>query len=407
MPRRRKQPQIACEHFKWRLRLRNGVLYADGRGGTNNLGRHSLNTKDPDEALARLRQLDRQKAIELGLAQTEISELSVSLRITDGWQKYLEYCGRSQVLGGVAPTSLKRYQLIRDRHVSHCQDHGITTWNEFDRRAFEKYGDSLSRSFAYRTCYVDLTQIKAAVKWLVREGLLPADCVLIYPLRKPQGSDTYCYSQQEVAAMKDHCSKDSGLIWLANIIVVLAHTGLRISELESLRWSDVDLPNGTIRIADERSSHRRKQAGSARTTKGRRSRIIPIHPVLRKLLFKLERKADGLVVHGARGKALRANNALKIFKEKVIEPLRDRYPTLAGEIGFEHGTFHAFRHYFCSQCFLGGASEGEIREWLGHRDSNMVELYRHLRNEDAQRKMEQLRFVDELDCGGDSDTGVA
>ena len=65
----------------------------------------------------------------------------------------------------------------------------------------------------------------------------------------------------------------------------------------------------------------------------------------------------------------------------------------AGEIGFEHGRLHSFRHFFCGQSFLGGASEGEIREWLGHAESKMVEHYRHLRNEDAQRMMGQIDFT--------------
>jgi integrase len=77
----------------------------------------------------------------------------------------------------------------------------------------------------------------------------------------------------------------------------------------------------------------------------------------------------------------------------VIEPLKEESPTSPGEIGFEHGRIHSFRHFFCSQAFLGGASEGEIREWLGHAESKMVEHYRHLRNEDAQRKMEQINFT--------------
>ena len=52
-----------------------------------------------------------------------------------------------------------------------------------------------------------------------------------------------------------------------------------------------------------------------------------------------------------------------------------------------------FRHFFVSQCFLGGASEGEIREWVGHADSKMVEHYRHLGRKDALAKMEQINFV--------------
>ena len=34
---------------------------------------------------------------------------------------------------------------------------------------------------------------------------------------------------------------------------------------------------------------------------------------------------------------------------------------------------------------------------LGHADSKMVEHYRHLRNEDAERKMEQIDFMAEED----------
>ncbi|WP_425614245.1 tyrosine-type recombinase/integrase [Anatilimnocola sp. NA78] len=67
------------------------------------------------------------------------------------------------------------------------------------------------------------------------------------------------------------------------------------------------------------------------------------------------------------------------------------------KIGFEHSRLHSFRHYFCSQCFPGGASKGEIKEWLGHAHSKMVEHYRHLRGEDAQRKMSQIRFLDRVE----------
>ncbi len=407
MPRRPKTSPIAGEFFAWHLRRRNGVFYADGRGGKWDLGKHSLGTKDPKEALVRLHQLDRQKAIELGLAVAPSPTVLTTAGITAGWERYLEHCGRNQVLGGVGKETLKRYRLIRDRHVRYCRQHGLETWTQLDRQAFEKYGNWMYQQFADRTCYVDLTQIKAVVKWLIGEGLLSAECLLIYPLRKPQGSDTYCYSRPEVEALVRHCAAEPKLVWLAHVIGVLAHTGLRIGELASLRWSDLDLERNTIRVADERFSRKRRQTASARTTKGRRSRMIPIHPELKKLLARIPRESDGLVVHAALGGKLRENNALKIFKEQVIAPLTASFPTVAGEIGFEHGTCHSFRHYFCSQCFLGGASEGEIREWLGHRDSQVVEIYRHLRPEEARRKMGQITFCLDEDATQESATDVA
>ena len=82
-----------------------------------------------------------------------------------------------------------------------------------------------------------------------------------------------------------------------------------------------------------------------------------------------------------------------MFIDDVVEPLKKRFPAPAGETGFEHGRLHSFRHFLCSQALLGGASEGEVRQWLGHADSKMVEHYHHLREEDAQRKMAQIEFL--------------
>ena len=174
--------------------------------------------------------------------------------------------------------------------------------------------------------------------------------------------------------------------------MALALTGLRIAELAGLRWTDIDLNQNTIRVADERSSRRKQISGTARSTKSGRSRVIPIHPALKTMLLTIERRADGYVFHGAKGGKLNPRGVLKMYIEYVIDVLKAQLPTLDGEIGFEHGRLHSFQHYFCSQAFLGGASEGEIREWLGHASSKMVEHYRHLRDERFPTKDEPDRF---------------
>ena len=84
---------------------------------------------------------------------------------------------------------------------------------------------------------------------------------------------------------------------------------------------------------------------------------------------------------------------LKTLQKKVVEPLKDQFSTPEGEIGFKDGTLHGLRHYFCSKCFIDGASQGEIKDWLGHADSKMVEHYRHLSSEDSQRKMRNVNFL--------------
>ena len=373
--------------------LRDGVYYADGRGGQFNLGKHSLNTRDKQEAVANLKELDQKKAVELGLTDAKPAASANGIPIAEGWQKFEDFCGRIPVMGGVSPNTLKRYRAVRDKHKSFCARHGIRNWAEFDKKALEKYGKFLGLKYAYSTAYLELTLLKSVVGWLVEEGHLPTGSELIYPLRKPQGTDTYCYRPIEVSAMIAHCQAQPELTWLAELIVALVHTGLRIGELSNLRWSDIRLDQNLLTVADERSNRRKQHAGTCRTTKGRRSRIIPIHPELKRVLVAAHRHIDGYVFHAQRGGRLRPRNVLQAFIDDVIEPLKARFPTPADEIGFGHGRLRSFRHFFCSQAFLGGASEGEIREWLGHADSKMVEHYRHLRSEDAQRKMEKIDFL--------------
>lgn len=393
MPRKPQNSPLVCEHFTWRLMVRSGVYYADGRGGKFDLGKHSLGTRDREEALDRLRQLDRQKAVELGLAEAKSIISSGTVTIADGWQHYMDYCGRAQAMGGASPSTLKRYRAVRDKHTEFCRKQGINDWSKFGKNQLERYGNQLNKKYADRTVFLEITLLKSVTSWLVAEGHLPPGSELKYPMRKPQGTDTYCYAPAEVSAMVKHCETSPMLIWLAYAIIALAHTGMRISELAGLRWSDINLEHKTIKIADERASRRKRQAGTARTTKGRRSRTLPIHPVLAKLLQTLPRQSDGYVFHAQRGGKLLARIVLQAFIDKVVEPLKSRFPTAEGEIGFEQGRLHSFRHFFCSQAFLGGASEGEIREWLGHADSKMVEHYRHLRSDDAQRKMDQIKFL--------------
>lgn len=388
---------ISGRYFSWRLFRRDGVYYADGRGGKYDLGKHSLGSREREKALEKLRRLDEAKAIELGLADATPTVMPSTTTIGEGWRRYLEYGDSNHVMGGASEATIKLYGAVRDKHVKFCLKHGNEIWQAFDEQALRRYGNWLAKDSADRTVYLELTLLKSINGWLINNKLLPAVAKLVLSLKKPQGTDTYCYSSGEVTTMVVHCRTKPKFVWLANVILGLAYTGTRISELAGLRWSDVNLDGGIIRIADERSSRRKQQAGTARTTKDKRSRTIPIHAELRELLVGLPRHADGFVFHAARGGRVRTRNVLEQFIQHVIEPLKTTFTTPAGEIGFEHGRLHSFRHFFCSQCFLGGASEGEIKEWLGHADSKMVEHYRHLRSEDAQRKMNQIRFLDRAD----------
>jgi integrase len=175
---------------------------------------------------------------------------------------------------------------------------------------------------------------------------------------------------------------------------MLASTGMRVGELITLRWRDIDFEANVIRVVDDRFSSRKQSMGSTRTTKGKRSRAIPLNAALRGVLTNIPKHPDGRVFHGPHGASLRQKTILTIFKREVRDPLASEFPVPKGEIGFEHGTIHSFRHYFVSECFRQGASEAEVKDWVGHRDSRMVHHYRHLRPDDSHRRMQTINFLE-------------
>jgi integrase len=128
---------------------------------------------------------------------------------------------------------------------------------------------------------------------LIDAGHLPESARFSLKLQRPQGTDTYCYTQEQVSAMIGHCRRRQKLHWMANVIAALSFAGLRISELASFRLSDVDFGSNNINLTDERGSSRRKKIGTVRTTKGRRSRVLPINPRLRQVLIDLPRQSTG------------------------------------------------------------------------------------------------------------------
>ena len=71
--------------------------------------------------------------------------------------------------------------------------------------------------------------------------------------------------------------------WLGNVAMALACTGMRISELASLRWSDIDFVSNMIKLTDEPPGlfHGGKPG---RQMKNHCGRSFPIHEDLLQVL---------------------------------------------------------------------------------------------------------------------------
>lgn len=393
MPNTNEPQQIECQFFCWPIYQRsNGVWYADGRSNGAGTKRTSLGTKNKQEAIANLHQLDRAQAQNQGLVpRSQNSTGNKRLSVKDGRRLFDDHTARPRLVGGAKPSTQKRYRAILDKFVTFLESKRITDWHQVTDRTLTDYAAYLEeREYAYKTVFGELNLLKTVFKWLSTEKHVDRE-PLTLKLRKADCQRAYCYTDAEVAAMIDLCRATPTLIWLHNVIVALACTGLRISELASLKWSDIRIDKRRLTISDE--SAFTGPTTDRRGTKNSRSRHIPIHSDLLAVFESLDHDGQ-YVFRGPRGGRLKPDTVRNILVSEVITPLSVQFPKpFPGQKSFEDGRLHSLRHYFCSRCANERVPERMVMEWLGHSDSEMVRHYYHLSDDESRRKMDQLNLL--------------
>ena len=314
-----------------------------------------------------------------------------TIGIEAGWQNYIDGHSGPPHLGGLANSSIRKYQAHRKKFAKFCSEHDLDCWTAVSKSILQQYGRWLTdvEKLAPRTIHNDLVMQISVSNWLIAEKMIPGACKIGWNLKKPPGAQQYCFRREQVNRMLKFTGNDEQLLWLHSVIMVLSHTGMRISEAINLQWSDIDLDIGVIRVRDER--YEKTASPKRRLVKDGDSRNIPVPTTLGQYLRQQQRRR-GFVLRGPKGGQLNYNSARELFISIVIEPLCPEFCATGIDNGFEHARFHSFRHFFVSECFAAGCPESDIRDWLGHSSTQIVELYRHQRHDVARKNISRVDF---------------
>lgn len=148
--------------------------------------------------------------------------------------------------------------------------------------------------------------------------------------------------------------------------VLLATTGMRRGETLGVRWSDIDLDAGRLRVVQTITQVRSKVAiGEPKTAKGRRSislddgtvAVLRAHRKLmleERLLVGPDFNDEGLVFHYPDGACLRPDAVSAQFLRRV-----NRY-------GLTRLTLHGLRHTWATLALEQGVHPRVVQERLGH-----------------------------------------
>lgn len=144
-----------------------------------------------------------------------------------------------------------------------------------------------------------------------------------------------------------------GMIRIRAIVLTIIDTGLRINEVITLRAEGVDMDQLVLRVMG----------------KGRRERMVPFSPELRRVLVRYSRHATregDLFFATASGKPLSYRNLV-----------RD-YELMCRAIGIPRpGGFHRLRHTFATSWIRLGGNQFDLKFALGHRELSTTDIYVH------------------------------
>jgi len=152
------------------------------------------------------------------------------------------------------------------------------------------------------------------------------------------------------------------------LILAVAFTGLRQSELIGLRWKDVDLESQRIRVRN--AVVRGEHSGEGKSDLSTRRSV----PMTQRLRLELERwrgrssfdHGDDLVfAHPQLGTPLDRTKVTHRFQAACK---RAEVPVIR---------FHDLRHTFATQLAASGVPLRALQEFLGHPDLKTTQIYAH------------------------------
>ena len=361
----KQREEIQCRHFRWIIKVRKGVYQADGRSNQISAGRHSLGTRDLQEARKHIHKLDEKMAEKLGLIRFSRRENDADFKLTldHGIGAYLEHIELPKIAGGVAATTQKRYKRGINNFSEYVLHNPIQYWEQFDLRYMTNFVKWLGQNFAPSTTVTIATTIMVLHRHLITNRYLDDRCAFPFKIARPKESTRYCPSEDELRAIL-FCLKNHE--WVFDVTAVLAHSGLRFGELSQLTCFDIDRKKPLIFVRDESFD-----PNGTRTTKSGYSRAVPMQRVVHEIIKKRLERGDDLLFVGPRGGKLRSDTFGRNLRKLALEPLGEEFP----HPKFQTITAHSFRHFFAATCAANRVSEQTTMDWMGHRTSQMANYY--------------------------------
>lgn len=278
-------------------------------------------------------------------------------------KNYLAYCSSQKCLD---KKTLKAYQIDLRQFSEQNPNINIT---EITCDILEQYIARLNEQYKPKTVKRKIASVKAMFHYMEYKEIIdynPFNKILIHfrepvilpktiPLHTVETFLSTIYKQRENA--KTPYQRRNALRDIA-VVEVLFSTGMRISELCSLKVNDVNLYDGTILIYGKGGKERRIQIAN--------ESVINILMEYNERFSANRRFCNNFFI----------NQSGKALSDQAVRRMINKYTSLA--CIEQHITPHMFRHTFATSLLEADVGIRYIQEMLGHSSINITEIYTHV-----------------------------
>ena len=277
----------------------------------------------------------------------------MSAPLTSAIDRYLGYL---RVERRYSASTLDNYARALARLLGHAERLGLTRWNQLRSAQLQALLAEQHRGgLAPASLGLFLSSCRSFFRYLARDGEVKVNPAVgvrspKIPRKLPKVLDA-----DEMNVLLEFPTDDAEAVHDRAMLELLYSSGLRVAEIVSLRWRDLDVGEGMLRV----------------TGKGSKTRIVPVG---RQALLALDAlrtqdhgNDDDLILRGRHGRPLSTNG------------VRTRLKRRARDQGIWQRVYpHLLRHSCASHLLESSGDLRAVQELLGHADIGTTQIYTHL-----------------------------
>jgi len=291
----------------------------------------------------------------------------------DNIEPYINYLKRQDR----ALNTIKRYQMALDTFVGYCTAQKINSLDRVDRALIESYMDRLKdKGRATSTIANNTVIVKQWLNFLADRGVVIGDYQKVKVPQAPK-PDFVVLQEQDVLAIADGAKVDKRVLPIrakrnVSIIMCLATSGMRVSELSHLKRQDMSVSNGITSFVVLGKGNKKRTCRINEEAK----RLLDIY-----LSYRDDNNPYLFCSHNKKGEVIDRLKIPSIYRMIV------KY---ADEAGYSGVSPHTLRHYFATESARRGVSTSVIQKMCGHKNLATTQIYQNLVDTDIDKVYKEM-----------------